>query len=186
MSQPEILAYISQSLTLVLPIFCAGLILIWSLRKDYFARFNIAVDGGKSIRGKRVLGDNKTWRGIGIYFIGTIAVCIFLWLLKTYFPELVHPVYSINPFLLGAVFSMSYVTGELVNSFVKRRSGISPGSTTGSKTQRIADNIDGISFVVGALFVFMHVAIGYLLVAATMAIVIHKATDLFMVRLGLK
>lgn len=187
MSLEDVLLFLSQSLTLVLPILFAGVTLIVVLQRQYFAWLDLPLDCGLRVQGKRIFGDNKTWRGVIIYFLVTTIVCGALWgLTRTGFAEFVHPVFSLNPAMVGLVIAASYVLGELVNSFIKRRLNISPGHSSNSGLQRVFDNSDGIVFVAAVLFFVLAVPASSIIVAACAGALLHKSTDVVMVRLGLK
>jgi len=95
------------------------------------------MDGGKNfIDGKRIFGDNKTWKG----FIGYIlinVVCMVVWGLigKTVQIEDYILFYErtantpLGNVLIGLLLGMAYGLFELPNSFLKRRLGITPGKT---------------------------------------------------------
>lgn len=180
------LSFILQSFTIVLPVFLAGLVLIWILRRKYFQILDTPIDRGIHLRGRQVFGRNKTWRGIATYLVITTVICILFWFAEPYFAWFMHPVFSLNPLMTGFVFSMSYVAGELINSFVKRQLNIAPGHSSGHKVQRLFDNVDGILLVAIALYVLLDVSASFLLVAAAIGVALHKSTDAFMVRVGLK
>ena len=95
--------------------------------------WRIPIDGGKTLRdGKRVFGDNKTWKG----FFGMIATTsVSAWLFwRGAFPL---------SFLRGAWLGLAYVLFELPNSFVKRRLDIQPGKN-GCAIQTFFDQTDSV------------------------------------------
>jgi len=102
------------------------------LRFDLFRALRRPIDGGATIRGRRVFGDSKTWRGV----IVAIAGCIFGAAVQKYFVgdragALALVDYGgINVFVFGAAMGGGAMLGELPNSLVKRRLAIPPGGTT--------------------------------------------------------
>jgi CDP-diglyceride synthetase len=79
------------------------------------------MDGGKTLKdGKRIFGDNKTWKG----FIGMIALTsISAWLFwRSMFA---------HSYLYGMWIGFAYVLFELPNSFIKRRAGKRSGENGG-------------------------------------------------------
>lgn len=76
-------------------------------------RFSLPVDFGALWFDKRPLfGPHKTWRGVISSILGTAAVC------------------SLFPFpgaWMGAKIAALSMAGDLISSFVKRRSGLRPG-----------------------------------------------------------
>jgi hypothetical protein len=81
--------------------------------------------------------------------------------------------------------SCAYVFGELVNSFVKRRIGISPGQTVGL-TQKVFDTIDGMLAAGVVLLVVYAVEPSFLFASLVFSILLHLSTDALMRRIGLK
>ncbi len=90
------------------------------------------VDLGKSFRGKRIFGDNKTFRGFVAGFIFALAG---VWMQRELFPtcsscQLEFQNYmAINPVLLAALFTIGALGGDAIESFFKRQLGKKPGST---------------------------------------------------------
>ena len=88
------------------------------------------LDGGRTFRGKRLFGDNKTWRG-AVVTIGTTTLAA--WALAQLsaccwpLPTLV-PFAETHPVVWGLLLGTGYIVGELPNSFAKRQLGISPGA----------------------------------------------------------
>lgn len=79
------------------------------------------LDLGKNYRGQRILGQNKTWRGLvsGVV-MGTLVGYI---LSQTYFSE-----YNTVLFVLTAAsMSLGALVGDAVESFFKRQHGIKSG-----------------------------------------------------------
>jgi CDP-2,3-bis-(O-geranylgeranyl)-sn-glycerol synthase len=86
------------------------------------------LDGGRSFRGRRILGDNKTWRGALLMTTGIVLATVALWQWDWWRDELPHAVRTASPLLVGALIGLGTVGGELPNSFLKRRLDIAPGS----------------------------------------------------------
>ena len=102
------------------------------------------VDFGKSWRGKRILGDGKTWRG---FFGGGFAGVIFGMMLMGI--AYIFDKTSLWGYIdwwtgIGIVFCLSFgsLLGDMLGSFIKRRIGIERG-----KKAPILDQYD---FLIGA------------------------------------
>lgn len=186
MNALDIVLEILRSLSLILPIFVAGVLLIIALKKDYLAALNIPIDQGIEVAGKRILGDNKTWRGVAIYVVVSVIVCYVLQAVIQIHPLVIHPIFAQSPFIIGLAFSLSYIFGELVNSVIKRRLGIASGKESGSTIQKVADNVDGMLVISCVLIIMFHVSMVNILIAVAAGIVLHSVTDFIMRRNHLK
>lgn len=177
-------SFILQSISLVLPLFFAGIGLIYVLHKNYFAKFNKPIDANATLFKKRVFGNNKTWRGVLIYIVLAVIISYLLSEIKDTFPNAIHALFNKNFIYVGLLFSLSYISGELINSFLKRQRGIAPGQQT-SFSQKVIDNIDGM-ITVSIVLVLVGVSLSSVLLAVSIGAVIHLTTDKVMKRLGLK
>jgi hypothetical protein len=85
------------------------------------------LDGGATFRGRRVLGDNKTWRGALCMTVGVVLATLVLWQWGWWRDQLPDEVSSSAPLLVGLLIGLGTVGGELPNSFLKRQLDIAPG-----------------------------------------------------------
>ncbi len=81
------------------------------------------LDFGKTWRGKRLFGNNKTWRGLvsGTIVGGVTAMIISK--LNT------NTVVTLAPFLVGSLLGLGALMGDAVESFFKRQRGFKPGQS---------------------------------------------------------
>lgn len=130
------------------------------------------IDGGKNFRdGQPILGPRKTFRG---FFAGLIIGTL-VGFLQGYFTG------DFKVILRGFMLSLGALTGDLVESFIKRRLGRPPGASL-----PVADQLD---FVLGALLFSIPISPPSLPVALTIVIVtppIHLLTNFFAYLLGVK
>lgn len=137
------------------------------------------VDFGKVFfDGRRIFGDSKSWEGlvIGVLAGGLVGV-----LYLNVFGNSCWLVY-------GLVQGLGAMLGDLGNSFLKRRLGISPGKPF--------PPFDQITFILGAYLlsalsgvnrlVEVEVDPWVLLVALLMVLMLHPLTNLIAYKLGLK
>jgi CDP-2,3-bis-(O-geranylgeranyl)-sn-glycerol synthase len=110
---------------LFLPVLGAAALHAPVLRFDLLRGLKRPIDGGRTWRGRRLLGDNKTWRGALAMSSGPLLATLSLSRLDWYRRRLPA---DANPLLLGTILGVSTVAGELPNSFLKRRLGIAPGA----------------------------------------------------------
>jgi CDP-diglyceride synthetase len=107
------------------------------------------LDGGRRLRGRRVLGDNKTWRGAVVMTAGVVLAALVLWQWPWWRDQLPDPVRDAGPALLGLLLGLGTVLGELPNSFLKRRLGIAPGTQRRSAGGLALTVLDQGDLVVG-------------------------------------
>ena len=105
-----------------------------------------SIDGGRSfLDGKPILGSHKTIRG----FFAGLAIGTLVGFVEHVLFEASHrfpflSVITFSPsFLLGFVLSLGALIGDLMDSFIKRRLAIPPGSPL--------PVVDQLDFVIGAL-----------------------------------
>jgi CDP-2,3-bis-(O-geranylgeranyl)-sn-glycerol synthase len=101
------------------------------LVQGWFAGLATPIDGGRSFRGRRILGDHKTWRGL---FAGIVVGVVTYELQRLLHaagiaPGLVLLEYADHPVLPGFLMGLGTGVGDAVKSFFKRRVGIAPGAS---------------------------------------------------------
>lgn len=97
------------------------------LRLDLLRVLAVPLDGGRTLRGRRIFGANKIWRGVIVMFAGVVTTTLLagesaLWVHHWPPPLRLHPV------AYAALLGLGFVGGELPNSFLKRQLGIQPGA----------------------------------------------------------
>ena len=85
------------------------------------------LDGGACFRGRRLFGDNKTWRGALVMTAGVLAATLLLSLWDPWWSRLPDGIRDAGPFLYGLLLGVGVVLGELPNSFLKRQLDVPPG-----------------------------------------------------------
>lgn len=86
-------------------------------------KWKTPVDFGLSWRGKRITGDNKTWRGI---VVGTILAVMTSIIVNKLVPE---TIVNNAVTLTGGLLGFGALLGDSVESFIKRQMDIKPGSS---------------------------------------------------------
>lgn len=90
------------------------------------------LDFGVSWQGKRLLGDNKTWRGL---IIGTVVGTLTGGIIYLFNPEFINELepMALKPGLammaIGTCLGFGALAGDAIESFFKRRVGIPAGKT---------------------------------------------------------
>ena len=102
------------------------------------------MDFGRSLAGKRIFGNNKTWRG---FFSGVFASLVIIEIQSCLYPFpagiTMIDYKSENIIWFGLALGLGAILGDAAESFIKRRLDILPG-----RNFPIADQID---WIIGAL-----------------------------------
>lgn len=177
MTIPETL--VSMYITLLGPIIAGIVNSIWCKSKA-MKRLQVPMDGGKNfIDGKRIFGENKTWKGFLGYIVLNI-ICMLIWGFVCDVTNLEH--YNMfykgvsnspeNNLWLGLLLGLAYGIFELPNSFLKRRLDITPGKSVKGFTKFFflfldqADSVFGCVLIVCLYapmtvgFYFLYVVVG--------------------------
>ena len=154
---------IVEALKFIFPAYCANAVPV-------IAGGGTPMDFGKNFTdGKRVFGNNKTFRG---FFFG-LAIGIAVGLME---------VMVFNyPLLFSVLSPLGALLGDLTAAFLKRRLGIAPGG--------LLPIIDQVDFVVGALLFSLPLAMIYWQLAVAVLIItppIHLLTNFVAYKLKLK
>jgi CDP-2,3-bis-(O-geranylgeranyl)-sn-glycerol synthase len=99
----------------------------------FISKWNAPIDCGKKYRGKRILGDHKTWRGL---VVGIIMATLILWLqqilvrhygwAQTITAKVDYR--TLPTFILGPIFGIGALGGDAIESFFKRQLNRPPGT----------------------------------------------------------
>ena len=171
-------------MTIILEIAAA----IWFIFPAYCANAAPVIFGGglpmdfekKFFDDKPLFGSHKTIRGfLAGVIIGTLVGIVQTLIFNTFLQQ--YNLYFQYSFELGIVISIGALTGDLIESFVKRRLNRSPGSSL-----PIGDQID---FILGAFLFSVPVAPPSLLIAIIILLItipIHLLTNLIAKLLKMK
>lgn len=176
------------------PVIAGGLLHIVVMRLGWFPGLAaLPIDGGLTIRGRRLFGDNKTLRGVLL-----LVVCTALmaegqaWLVA-------HADWArrwsvagtagLPAWAWGALLAAGYLAGELPNSFLKRQLDIAPGAS--GRGWRgpvfwIIDQVDSLAGALVAIALVWRPPARLIVAALAMTLVIHPLVAALMKALGLK
>ena len=134
----------------------AGLLQSLWLRSRVSQVLAIPLDGGRTFRGRPILGENKTLRGFVVMIpaaaLAVVAVAIGVSLARGVPPASLWQLTPAGYAALGAWAGFGFMAGELPNSFVKRRLGILPGQAPASAiSTAICFTIDRTDSIIGML-----------------------------------
>jgi CDP-2,3-bis-(O-geranylgeranyl)-sn-glycerol synthase len=159
----EITQLIVEALKFIFPAYCAN-------ATPVLAGGGTPMDFGKNFNdGKRIFGNNKTFRGfffglaIGI-LVGSIECVLFGF-----------------PILFAILIPLGALLGDLTGAFFKRRLGITPGG--------LLPIVDQVDFVVGAIVFSLPLAIVNWELGVTVLIItppIHLLTNFLAFKMKLK
>ena len=179
-------------LWIAVPIVAAGLVHLAVMKLDLLPGLRrLPIDGGRSFRGRRLFGDNKTWRGA---IVTTASTTCAAWALAEFSACCWHlpvltPFAESHPLAWGFLLGAGYIAGELPNSFAKRRIGIAPGASGSGTAGRVFWVIDQLDSLVGMLIAVSPVwrpAPGLLAAIVAFMLVAHPLSAWIMMLFGLK
>ncbi|MDS0259914.1 CDP-2,3-bis-(O-geranylgeranyl)-sn-glycerol synthase [Haloarcula sp. S1CR25-12] len=101
------------------------------------------IDGGRTMGGRRILGDGKTWRGTVVGTAAGLALAVGLSALAPAVSDLVGVGLPEFPVVAGLGLAFGAMLGDIAASFLKRRTGRERGAAF--------PGLDQLDFVVGAL-----------------------------------
>ena len=145
------------ALFLIAGLAAAGIVHMAWLRSAWSSSLAIPLDGGRTVRGRRILGDNKMVRGFAVMIPASgMTFASLAWLLAdaTMPPAGLWSLSVSGYALLGVAAAFGFMAGELPNSFVKRQLDIAPGGTPRSRIAvGVAFVVDHVDSIVGMLAV---------------------------------
>ncbi len=178
---------IKMYITLIPPIL-SGMANMAFCKSDLLKSFKKPIDGGrKFVDGKRIFGENKTWKGVigyllfnMIFYVIWGMICNILKIEHLNFFYYQHKNTQQFNILIGLLLGIAYSLFELPNSFMKRRMDIVPGKTMNGPQKVFfifldqADSIFGLALVVWMFYdlgIAMYIA--YVLIGAFTHIIVN-------------
>ncbi len=186
-----------QLFYLILPMILAGASnMVW-MKLPILQSWRVPMDQGQNWRdGRRIFGDNKTWKG----FVGMLIVTAFWMQVFAILTGLFESLQSLSliPYgswplwawtFLGAWWGLFYVLAELPNSFIKRRLGVRAGGEAQGGLKSLFKVIDQSDSVIGCLIgmlIFYVPSWQDALAVLVLATGFHFLTNILLYLLGLK
>lgn len=181
----------AQAMYLLLPLLPAVVLSGLVLRYNLLAWSRRPIDGGATFRGRRLFGDNKTWRGVVCMVTGCIlTVALQKYIIKDRAGDWAVIDYGqANIFGLGIALGGGAVLGELPNSLIKRQLGVAPGKAARGLLAPVFylwDQVDSV-FAIWPLLLFW-VRPGWLLLLISFIVVLgaHQLISLLGYLLGIR
>ncbi len=170
-----------RAFVLFAPLLVAAALSAVVCRYDLWKPLRAPVDFGVRIRGKRLFGDNKTFRGFVVAIVGCIAAVAIEKTLPIPASLCVVDYASANPLLLGTAMGLGAMLGELPNSFVKRRLDIPPGKQAPGPKRVLFYLWDQVDLLTGAwplVLPWVHPTGRLVLASFVVALVLHPCVAL--------
>jgi len=146
---------ILSALWFFLPAGIANMVPVFGSKLPFLKKWNAPMDFGRTYRGHRLFGANKSWRGL---VIGAAAATAVIALQKYLFTRnlfiLEHSWIDYRPasiWLLGPLFAVGALVADAVESFFKRQRGIAPGKSWFP--------FDQIDYIIGGIIFSLPIAI---------------------------
>jgi hypothetical protein len=151
------------------------------IKYDALAFLCRPIDRGRKFRGKRIFGDNKTYRGVVVVSLGTVLG----FGLQSVLLHRIASVRSVELFdyaffksvALGGAVGVAAMLSELPNSFIKRRFEIAPGRAAKGWKGVIFYVYDQVDFLLGSwlvLAIVVPVTAWRVLFSAGLLLVAHQ------------
>ncbi|MBN1849300.1 MAG: CDP-archaeol synthase [Deltaproteobacteria bacterium] len=181
-----------QLLYLGSPLFLAAPVQGLTMKYDWLTFLKKPMDMGFSIRGKRVFGDHKTWRGATIQIIFCLVGALLQMDLQNagFIPSWVPLLdYHKHALVNGLLLGIGSTLGELPNSFLKRQIGIAPGMKGRNALKFIFFLFDQVDLALGIwIFLFFLIKPSFCLIAYSLllTIVLHVSVSSVGYLLGMR
>jgi hypothetical protein len=174
---------VAQSLYLLSPLLAAAALSGVVLRGNLLRSLKRPIDGGAALGGRRIFGDNKTWRGIAVAVAGSIAwVVVQKYVIGARAGRLAVVDYeAASAIWLGAALGGGATLGELPNSFMKRRLDIAPGASTRGPLGALFflwDQLDLLMTTWPLLLFWVHPSATLVLASVALVLAIHPLVAL--------
>lgn len=181
-----------QLLYLGSPILLAAVFQGLTIKYNWLVCLKKPMDMGLNIKGKRVLGDHKTWRGAAV----NITFCTLGSIIQAGLQNVGHipfwlPLLDYDKYapLSGLLLGMGMTFGELPNSFLKRQLGIAPGMKGKHALRFIFFLFDQVDLTIGIwifLFFFIRPSLELVAFSILLTLVLHVSVSTVGYILGMR
>lgn len=119
------------------------------LALDLLPQLKLPLDARRTWRGRRLFGDNKTWRGALAMTLGPLLATVALWQWPWWHDTIPADAREAGPWVVGLLVGLGVVIGELPNSLLKRQLDVAPGTQRGGATGLLLTVLDQGDLVLG-------------------------------------
>ncbi len=180
---------ILELLIFALPVIIAAILHMVIVKFDFLKFLKYPIDHNRKWRGKRVFGNNKTYRGLVVMILFSIIFTFLYKLLLDNSPNFAS--YNLLNFknfnfvFYGFLYGFGYIIAELPNSFIKRQIGSEEGKSE-SIIMILADQLDSVIgimllFLPFSNFTFLHFFVGIIFFG-----LLHISINYLLFHLGLR
>jgi hypothetical protein len=183
---------------LYFPLIISGTLNMMFVKSRRLESLHVPIDAGYTFaNGKRLFGDNKTWKGLlGMSILTSLSTWLF-----SQFAVFENVIIQLNFFdyclinrngawlFWGFIIGFSYGLFELPNSSIKRQLDIGPGqNVSGIKgfIFTVADQLDSIIGVVIVFSIMFSMSLSEALIFSSVGVILHFIVNVFLFGFGLK
>lgn len=177
-----------QVLWLAFPVMFAAAIHIAVIRLDLWPWLQKPLDFGRTLRGRRLFGANKTWRGALVMMSASSLGMALQQAIRVPALEL-FDYGTVSGWLVGGLLGLGFVLAELPNSLLKRQFNVPPGQQATGRAYWVFTALDQVDSVAGCLLALGLVWLPpwrVVVMALTLCSLVHVAFNLIFVMVGLK
>jgi CDP-diglyceride synthetase len=180
------------------PLIFAGVAnMIW-VKSPLFNSLKLPIDGGCNYKdGKRLFGDNKTWKGFfGMTVLTTLFTLPFALFERYSQSAQWHSLldygsrsWPYGGLLMGSMLGLAYVVAELPNSFIKRRLDIGPGENARGLfgiVFTVVDQADSVFGVALTIILMTPITLMQVFIFIVVGTTAHLLINILLYAVGLK
>jgi len=180
---------ILELLVLASPVIIAAILHMIVVKFDTFSFLKYPLDLKKTWRGKRIFGDNKTYRGL-VVMVGLSVIFTFIYklLLDNFdgFASLNLLDFNKYNFLFyGFLFGFGYIISELPNSFIKRQMGTKEGKSK-NIIMILFDQLDSVFGILLIFIPFSNLTFNHFVIGLVFFGALHVIINLLLYKLGFR
>jgi hypothetical protein len=178
---------------LLLPLLAGGLFHALCMKHAWLSFLTRPIDGGRTVRGRRLFGANKTFRGPVAVGLGAAVILGLQATVLHEFPRAreieLFDYGDVNGWLLGFVVGAAAMLAELPNSFLKRQLGVNPGEGRTGLVGAALYVLDQVDLLLGAWLAFalvLDVRLSWVLVSVVLVAAVHQLLTTVTYALGMR
>ena len=172
-----VFSIIVRAVWFILPAYVANSAAIDVSAVPFLAKYKTPVDFSRTFRGRRILGDGKTWRGL----FSAVVVATLVGGLQANYSTVYGIAVPQMSWTLGFLLGLGAMVGDMTASFLKRQAGLPRGA--------MVPIIDQLDYIIAA-FLFAWVVVpadfSMLVVVCIITLPLHVIANLVAYAIKLK